>query len=95
MTKSGDYSTMNWAKLTNRGYELSLSTVNVKTKDFRWVMDFNLAHNKSKINRLNVRDNSYEPSREGYSVGAVFPDFVNVSPKNHLQIMGRYVDVVS
>ena len=43
-----DYSTMNWAKLTNRGYELSLSTVNVKTKDFRWVMDFNLAHNKSK-----------------------------------------------
>ena len=67
-----DYSTMNWAKLTNRGYELSLSTVNVKTKDFRWVMDFNLAHNKSKINRLNVRDNSYEPSREGYSVGAVF-----------------------
>lgn len=25
----------------------------------------------------------------------VFPDFVNVSPKNHLQIMGRYVDVVS
>lgn len=26
---------------------------------------------------------------------AVSPDFVNVSPKNHLQIMGRYVDVVS
>ena len=24
-----------------------------------------------------------------------YPDFVNVSPKNHLQIMGRYVDVVS
>lgn len=27
--------------------------------------------------------------------GFVSPDFVNVSPKNHLQIMGRYVDVVS
>ena len=27
--------------------------------------------------------------------GPLFPDFVNVSPKNHLQIMGRYVDVVS
>jgi len=25
----------------------------------------------------------------------ISPDFVNVSPKNHLQIMGRYVDVVS
>ena len=28
-------------------------------------------------------------------VSGLFPDFVNVSPKNHLQIMGRYVDVVS
>ena len=27
--------------------------------------------------------------------GGTPPDFVNVSPKNHLQIMGRYVDVVS
>lgn len=67
-----NYSTMNWAKLTNRGYELALSTVNIKTKDFRWTMDFNIAHNESKINRLHVRDNSYEPSREGYSVGALF-----------------------
>ncbi len=67
-----NYSTMNWAKLTNKGYEFSLSTVNVKTKDFRWAMDFNIAHNKSKINKINVRENSYEPSREGYSVGAVF-----------------------
>ena len=33
------------------------------------------------------------PLRETYD--AFFPDFVNVSPKNHLQIMGRYVDVVS
>ena len=28
-------------------------------------------------------------------VEEITPDFVNVSPKNHLQIMGRYVDVVS
>ena len=28
-------------------------------------------------------------------IGVSYPDFVNVSPKNHLQIMGRYVDVVS
>ena len=67
-----NFSTMNWAKLTNRGYEFSLSTVNVKTRDFRWTMDFNIAHNQSKINRVQVRDNSYEPSREGYSVGALF-----------------------
>lgn len=66
------FSNMNWAKLTNKGYELSLSTVNVKTKDFKWAMDFNIAHNQSKVNRVNVRDDSYEPSKEGYSVGALF-----------------------
>ena len=32
---------------------------------------------------------------EMYLIAAECPDFVNVSPKNHLQIMGRYVDVVS
>ena len=30
-----------------------------------------------------------------HMIGGHIPDFVNVSPKNHLQIMGRYVDVVS
>ena len=30
-----------------------------------------------------------------FSCFCAAPDFVNVSPKNHLQIMGRYVDVVS
>lgn len=67
-----DYAPMNWAKVTNKGVEFSLSTVNVKTKDFRWVMDFNIAHNKSKINSIETPDNSYLPSGEGYSIGALF-----------------------
>ena len=67
-----NFSTMNWAQLTNKGFEFSLSTVNVQTKNFKWSMDFNIAHNKSVIDKISVRDNSYEPSREGYSVGAVF-----------------------
>ncbi len=67
-----NFSNMNWARLTNKGFELSLSTVNIQTKDFKWSMDFNIAHNKSVINKINVRENSYEPSREGHSVGAVF-----------------------
>ncbi len=66
------FSNMNWAKLTNKGYELSLSAVNVKTSDFKWTMNFNIAHNQSKVNRVQVSDNSYEPSKEGYSVGALF-----------------------
>ena len=67
-----NFSNMNWARLTNKGFEFSLSTVNIQTKNFKWSMDFNIAHNKSVINKINVRENSYEPSREGYSVGAVF-----------------------
>lgn len=71
--ETGFYSTaMNWAQLTNKGFEFSLSSVNVRTRDFRWVMDFNIAHNKSHVDRVKVADNSYSPSLEGYSVGALF-----------------------
>ena len=67
-----DNTTMNWAKLTNKGFEFALSTVNIRTHDFRWKMDFNIAHNKSKVNRVLVRDEDRLPSIEGYSVGAKF-----------------------
>lgn len=62
----------NWAEVSNKGWELSLSSLNVKTKDFRWYTDFNIAHNSSKVHRINVPNNSYIPSREGYPVNAVF-----------------------
>ena len=42
-----------------------------------------------------VRTRSLSGITASPSVYQFFPDFVNVSPKNHLQIMGRYVDVVS
>lgn len=67
-----DYTNMNWAKVTNKGIEFSLSTVNVRTKDFRWVTDFNLATNRSVVNRILVRDSEQTPSIQGYSVGAQF-----------------------
>ena len=66
------YSSMNWAEASNEGYEFSLSTVNVKTKDFRWTMDFNIAHNTSNVDDIQVQDNSWTPSLEGHSIGALF-----------------------
>ena len=66
------FSTVNWAEVTNKGFEFSLSTVNVRTKDFRWVMDFNIAHNVSNVDKINVRDDSWTPSIEGHSIGALF-----------------------
>jgi hypothetical protein len=63
---------INWAKVTNKGVEFSLSTVNILSDRFRWTTDFNLAHNKSKVNRIHVAENSRTPSLEGYEVGALF-----------------------
>ena len=50
---AGFYSaTKNIGKVRNDGLELSLSTVNVKTKDFEWTSDFNIAFNKNKVLEL-------------------------------------------
>ncbi|MEG1615968.1 MAG: SusC/RagA family TonB-linked outer membrane protein [Bacteroidales bacterium] len=67
-----EYTQMNWASVTNKGFEVSLSSRNIVTRDFTWSTDFNLSMNKSLVNKINVRENSYEPSREGYAVNAVF-----------------------
>ena len=63
---------VNWAKVTNQGIEVSLSTVNVQRKNFQWTTDFNVAHNKSRVNRIQVAENALTPSLEGYEVGALF-----------------------
>lgn len=39
----------NIGKTANKGYELALTTVNVKTKDFTWTTSLNLSHNENKI----------------------------------------------
>ena len=50
---AGFYSaTKNIGKVRNDGLELSLSTVNVKTKNFEWTSDFNIAFNKNEVLEL-------------------------------------------
>lgn len=50
---AGFYSaTKNIGKVRNDGLELSLSTVNVKTKNFEWTTDFNIAFNKNEVLEL-------------------------------------------
>ncbi|MFA9186708.1 TonB-dependent receptor [Flavobacterium sp. FBOR7N2.3] len=39
----------NVGTMRNRGWEFTVSTVNVKTSNFSWTTDFNLAFNKSKV----------------------------------------------
>ncbi|HRE53090.1 MAG TPA: SusC/RagA family TonB-linked outer membrane protein, partial [Flavitalea sp.] len=44
--------TDNVGSVSNRGIELSLRTVNIATKDFRWTTSFNFSRNKNAIREL-------------------------------------------
>ncbi len=39
----------NIGTMRNRGWEFTISTVNIKSKDFQWTTDLNFAFNKSKV----------------------------------------------
>ncbi|MDO5017633.1 MAG: SusC/RagA family TonB-linked outer membrane protein [Porphyromonas sp.] len=67
-----DFVNLNWGQVENRGWEIALSTTNIKTKDWTWTTSLNLSQNKSKVLEYNVRDNDYTPSLEGYPVNALF-----------------------
>lgn len=45
--------TLNVGKLRNKGFELTLETTNIKTKDFTWTSNFNIAFNNNEIVALN------------------------------------------
>ena len=64
--------TINWASMENRGWEIAVSTTNIKTKDFKWTTMLNLGFNTNKILDESVAENLTTPSREGYPIGAIF-----------------------
>jgi len=67
-----EFTNLNWAEVTNKGYEISLSTRNIQTESFSWTTTINMSHNKSTVDNIQVRENSFLPSREGLPVNAVF-----------------------
>ncbi|HTR30220.1 MAG TPA: SusC/RagA family TonB-linked outer membrane protein [Puia sp.] len=42
----------NAAEISNKGYEIGVNTINVETRDFKWVTNFNISGNVNKILRL-------------------------------------------
>lgn len=44
--------TDNIGSVSNKGIEVSLSTLNIKTRNFQWTTSFNFAHNKNAIKTL-------------------------------------------
>ena len=50
---TGFFSAMkNIGKIRNTGWELTLNTVNIQTKNFKWSSNFNIAFNKNKVLEL-------------------------------------------
>ena len=62
----------NFGEISSRGIEFTLNTVNIRTRNFRWETQFNLAHNTDRVEKILIDDKSWEPSRKGYSSSAVF-----------------------
>jgi TonB-linked SusC/RagA family outer membrane protein len=55
----------NAGSLENKGFEIELSTVNIKTKDFTWTTDFNLSQAKNKITELGDKTSLISPTIDG------------------------------
>lgn len=64
--------TVNWASMENRGWELSLNTRNIVSHDFTWTTNINLGFNTNKVLEESVAENATYPSRAGHPVGALF-----------------------
>lgn len=64
--------TINWASMTNDGWELTLNTRNIQTSDFSWTTNINLGFNRNEVLNESVAENATYPGREGYPVGAIF-----------------------
>lgn len=46
----------NVGKVSNRGFEFTINTVNIKSKDFSWNTSFNISFNKNKVLELTEQD---------------------------------------
>lgn len=72
-TVSGYPTTMkNIGKTQNKGIEVSINTVNIRTKNFTWESSLNFAHNKNKIKELAGTDEF--TSRAGWIGTSEFND---------------------
>ncbi len=60
--------TTNVGSLENKGVELSLNTIPVRTKDFEWGLNFNVTYNQNNITKLTLSD---DPKYVGLETGGI------------------------
>ncbi|MBZ4191412.1 TonB-dependent receptor [Niabella beijingensis] len=71
------FANRNIGSVQNQGLELTLSTVNIKTKDFKWESAFNISFNQSKILRLTENQESILSAAPFDSYFSAIPAFIS------------------
>lgn len=61
------YMYRNAGETENIGFDLSISSVNIEKKNFRWSTNFNISHNKNKIRALAGEDRFFEEPNIGFT----------------------------
>jgi TonB-linked SusC/RagA family outer membrane protein len=93
---------VNVGNMTNKGAEFAISAIPVKTKDWNWRVNFNVAYNVNKITKLTaVNDTAYQGALQtnniqinsvGYAADAFYVYHQEYS-KNGKPIEGVYQDL--
>ena len=80
---------INSGDLTNKGWDVSLSVVPVRTKDFMWSIGTSFSHNDNKVKSQLETTQSWEEAtggkfqKEGYPVGSFWAfRFTGLNPEN-------------
>ncbi|MDB5234277.1 MAG: hypothetical protein JWR44_1270 [Hymenobacter sp.] len=83
----------NVGSMYNQGYELSISTQNVRSEDLTWSTTFNFSTNKNRVTALNNHEDILDPyniTREGESIGSIYGyDYQGVNSANGNPIYKR------
>lgn len=68
----------NFGSMYNRGVEVTLNSVNINSKDFKWTTTFLFSYNKNEITKIETSSESASSywsglnNRKGYPMGALF-----------------------
>jgi len=78
---------LNVGELENKGFEVSLSSVNIKSKLFNWTTDFNVSYNRNEVltlyNHQDIAGGTLGRTREGQPLSSWFlPVWAGVDPNN-------------
>jgi TonB-linked SusC/RagA family outer membrane protein len=64
----------NAGEVSNKGIEFSLSTINIKSKDFEWTTNFNISKNENRAEKLispiTFEAREYRRTEEGHPLGS-------------------------